>query len=112
MGKIEEYIMSLGGHQYRTCYRDLCWAIFIEMENMPDSLQMKFIAAEICERTHKRSPASVWRSVARAVEDLWASGDREALVALHNRWKWYRPKPQEFIYVIAWKLRHEELRHE
>lgn len=108
MCKIEEYIMLLGGHQYRSCYRDLCWAIYVVMESLPNSLQMKFIVAEVCDRTNKSSPQSVWRSVARAVEDLWMSDDKDALGAVQYRWRWYRPKPLEFIYVVAWNLWNEE----
>ena len=111
MAKIEDFIMSLGGHQYRRCYRDLCWAIYIELEHLPDSAQMKFIAAEICQRNKRCSHKSVWRSLARAVEDLWESGDLEAIYAIHGRWRTCRPKPQEFIYVVACRIRDEGIRN-
>lgn len=112
MSKIEHALMSFGGHQYRRCYRDLCWAIYVVMLYLPDSPQMKYIVAEVCERTNKGSPKTVWRSVSRAVEDLWKNGDKDALGAVRRGWRWYQPKPQEFIYVMAWTLRVKELRGE
>ena len=49
MNKVERTIMSIGGHPHRSCYRDLCWAIHVEMSHFPEPLQMKFIVAEVCE---------------------------------------------------------------
>ena len=109
MAKIEDFILSLGGHHYRLCYRDLCRAIHIELEHLPEVAQMKFISAEICQRNRRCSPKSVWRSVARAVDDLWENGDLEALYAIHGRWKTCRPKPQEFIYYAACRIRDEDM---
>ena len=109
MNAVERAIMSIGGHLYRSCYRDLCWAIYIAMVSFPEPLQMKFIVAEVCERTNKVSPKSVWRSIARAVEDLWDSGNQDILCTYCRNWRWYRPKPQEFIYVIAFVLKDEAL---
>jgi len=105
MANIEKFIMSLGGHHYRLCYRDLCGAICIELEHLPESAQMKFIAAEVSQRSKRCTPKSVWRSVSRAVDDLWESGDLESLYALQGRWRTCRPKPQEFIYVAACWIR-------
>lgn len=109
MNNVERTIMSIGGHPHRSCYRDLCWAIHVEMSHFPEPLQMKFIVAEVCEWTNNRSPKSVWRSIARAVEDLWNSGDMDVLCSYCHNWRWYRPKPQEFIFVVALALRDEAL---
>ena len=72
---------------------------------------MKFIVAEICQRSKRCSQESVWRSLARAVDDLWEKGDLETLYAIHRRWKTCRPKPQEFIYVVACRIRDEGIRN-
>ena len=109
MNTVERAIMSIGGHPHRSCYRDLCWAIYVEMAHFPEPLQMKFIVAEVCEWSNNRSPKTVWRSIARAVEDLWDSGNTDVLYSYCRNWKWYRPKPQEFIFVVALVLREEAL---
>ena len=105
MNTVERAILSIGGHPYRSCYRDLCFAIYIEMAHFPEPLQMKFIVAEVCRWTNKRSPKTVWRSIARAVEDLWDSGNMDVLCSYCPNWRWYRPKPQEFIFVVALGLK-------
>ncbi len=112
MNTVEHAIMSIGGHPHRSCYRDLCWAIYVEMAQFPKPLQMKFIVAEVCERMNKDSPKTVWRSIARAVEDLWDSGDMEVLCSYCPNWRWYRPKPMEFIFIVALAMRDEALADE
>ena len=107
MGKIEEVIRSFGGHQYKICYKDLCCVIAVEKDRQPNPPKMKVIVVEASQRTQNRSPRSLWRSVARAVEDLWESGDLDALIAYQR----YRPKPQEFVEVVAWRIWDEETRN-
>ena len=110
MDKVEEVIRSFGGHQYRSCYKDLCWLIYVEMDYQPDPPKMKVVVVEAAsKRARKCSPDSLWRSVARAVEDLWDHGDLDALIAYQHCWKRYRPKPQEFVQVVAGRIWHEEM---
>ena len=109
MNTAERTIMSIGGHPHRSCYRDLYWAIYVEMEHFPEPLQMKFIVAEVCERTKNRSPRTVRQSITRAVENLWDSGNTDVLCSYCLNWRCYRPKPQEFIFVVALLLRDEAL---
>ena len=111
MDNIENVIQSFGGHQYKVCYRDLCQAIAVEKEYQPDPPQMKAVIIEASRRAKKSSAKSMWRSVARAVEDLWDSGDRDELTAFQRCWRSYRPKPREFIEVVARRIWNEESRH-
>ena len=111
MGKIEDVIRSFGGHQYKICYKDLCCVIAVEKDHQPNPPKMKVIVVEASQRARNRSPRSLWRSVARAVEDLWESGDLDALIAYQRCWQRYRPKPQEFVEVVAWRIWDEEMRN-
>ena len=87
MTAVEQAIMSIGGHLYRRCYRVLCCAIQVEMSYFPESLQMKFIALEVCRRIKMNSPNTVWRSIARAVEDIWDNGDMDVLCSYCQNWR-------------------------
>ena len=110
MDRIESIIASFGGHQYRDCYKDLYQAISIEKEYLPQTPKMQELVGVISasSRTKKRQPRTIWRSLARAIEDLWDYGDKAVLMSYHRSWTRYRPKPQEFIETIARFLREEE----
>ena len=110
MDRIEEIIRSFGGHQYKVCYRDLCCVIGVEKEYQPEPPKMEVVMREASKRSRRCSPETIWRSVCRAVEDLWESGDKEALMTYQRCWKGYRPKPQEFVDVISRNIWVEEMR--
>ena len=109
MDRIEDSIRSFGGHQYKVCYKDLCCVIGVAKEYQPDHLKMEVIMREASKKTRRCSPKTMWRSVSRAVEDLWESGDKDALTAYQRCWRGYRPKPQEFIEVISRNIWIEEM---
>lgn len=111
MERVEAVVRSFGGHQYRACYRDLCWLIDVEKDYQPDPPKMKVLVVEASRRAKRGSPNAMWRSAARAVEDLWENGDMESLFAFQRCWRRYRPKPQEFIQVVSWRLWQEERKH-
>ena len=112
MDRIESVFASFGGHQHRDCYKDLYNAISIEKEHQPRTPKMLELVSEVSLRTSKRAPRTIWRSLARAVEDLWDYGDKDALISYYHSWTRYRPKPQEFIKIIARYLWEEERRVE
>lgn len=112
MDKIENVVRSFGGHQYRGCYRDLCQVIGVQKDYQPNPPKMKVVVVEACRRAKRSSPDTMWRSVARAVEDLWESGDLAALVTYYHSWSRYRPKPQEFIQIVARRVWDEETHDE
>ena len=104
MDKIEAVLRSFGGHQYRVCYKDLYWVIYVEMDYQPNPPKMEAVVFEASRIAKRTSPRAMWRSVARAVEDLWDSGDLDALFAYQRCWMRYRPKPQEFVELVAWRI--------
>ena len=82
----------------------------VEKEYQPNPPKMEVIMREASKKMRRRLPKTMWRSVSRAVEDLWESGDKEALAAYQRCWRGYRPKPQEFVEVISWNIWAEEMR--
>ena len=112
MNNIERLIMSFGGHQHRVCFRVLCVAIEVAMKHSHDLPEMKTIAIEVYQKTHKWKADTVLRSLSRAVNNLWDYGNRNALVSFQPCWDGYKPFPQEFIFVVASRLKDETEIHE
>lgn len=112
MDRLESVFASFGGNQPRDCYKDLYQAISIEKEHQPRTPNMQELVSEVSTRTGKRTPQTVWRSLARAVKDLWDYGDKKTLISYYHFWTRYRPKPQEFIEIIAKYLWENERRDE
>lgn len=112
MDRLESVFASFGENQHRDCYKDLYQAISIEKEYQPRTPNMQELVSEVSTRTGKRTPQTIWRSLARAVKDLWDYGDKKALISYYHFWTRYRPKPQEFIEIIARYLWENERRDE
>lgn len=108
MGKTEDVIRSFGGQQYRSCYKDLCYVVDVAKGYQPDPPLMTVIVIEASKRARRRSYRSMWRSIARAVENLWDFGDLDALYAYQPCWRKYRPKPHEFVEFVSWRVWNEE----
>ena len=86
MDMLESVFASFGGNQHRDCYKDLYQAISIEKEHQPRTPNMQELVSEVSTRTGKRTPQTIWRSLARAVKDLWDYGDKKALISYYHFW--------------------------
>lgn len=65
---------------------------------------MKEIWAEVQRKGHKNKATAVSKASDRAVADLWGNGDREVLAGYQRGWRYDKPWPKDFIYVVAERL--------
>ena len=104
MKRIQEAILSIGGHQGRECYELLCMAIYEALKQQPVMPQMKEIWAAVKKKAYKEKATAVSKALERAVADLWEYGDREVLGTYQRSWGYDKPSPKEFIRVVAQRL--------
>ena len=107
MERIENAILQCGGRLHRKCYRDLCYAIEIQMEYYHENPQMKVIYADLGS-INQNSMSANSKSLEHAISDLWKNGSRDELASYSPRWAYSRPTPHEFLYMLARALLREE----
>lgn len=104
MKKIQEAVLAMGGHQGKECYSLMCMAIEEALRQQPLMPKMKELTEAVRKKAHKKMATAVSKALERAVADLWQYGDLEVLGRYQHSWKYERPYPKEFIYVVAQHL--------
>ena len=100
MAGAEEIVLEIVGNAHMVCYRDLQLAIHIAYECFPIQISMKELTEATALRLNmKKSAASVGRSLARAVDDIWDYGGREILQSKYGFRN--KPTPKALIYRLA-----------
>lgn len=104
MKQIQDAVLDMGGRLTREEFTALCLAIYEVRRCQPVAPQMKAVWANVRRRMGKSSNAAVSKALERAVLTLFATGDAEVLSGYQRSWLFDRPKPNEFIRVVAQKL--------
>ncbi len=103
-----EMLYKLKGRPHKRCYLDLELALEIVCSSGRLDFTMNEVADLVGERLGKER-SSVLKSLSRAVEDIWDSGEREALQCLYESPLKEKPTPKEFIVrVVDCWFREEE----
>ncbi|WP_434311485.1 sporulation initiation factor Spo0A C-terminal domain-containing protein [Hominifimenecus sp. rT4P-3] len=103
---IETLIYWIAGRPTRVGYRYLTAAIEIVLE---DGYPIRSLTTSLYPKIAERTGAtthSVARGLARAVDDCWEYGNRNALEQLVGRRLLEKPSPGEMIYYLVRYLSH------
>ena len=104
-------VQSISGHRGKSCYSVLTQAVTVAVRCMPAEPQMKVICTE-AGRLCGKSMAAVWKSLSRALDDIWMYGDREALVQALGYSPREKPSPRDLVLALACRLWCSEGREE
>lgn len=106
MENISQILAKLANHESWEGYDLLRLAILEAARTQPISPSMNQLCAALAETTGKQNPKTIYRSMARAVDDIWARPENRPLLKKYYRREVVeKPTLDGFISALAWYLR-------
>ena len=102
MKELSQIIAEIGNRIGNEGYYLLYLAIEEAVKIFPRTPSMKTVCAKIMSVAGKKSPETVYRAIARAVDDIWSREDsHKALSQYYRRPLLDKPVPKELIATLA-----------
>ena len=108
MKKVDRVVASFGGRRGKSSYIILCQVLEQALAAMPEEPSMGALCQEVGQSSGKKAE-TVYKSLSRAVKDIWENGDRQALERAIGYHLLEEPTPKELVMSLAQALWCQEL---
>ena len=107
MKRVARIVASFSGRRSKNSYTVLCQVLEQALAAMPEERSMGALCQEVGEATGKKAEA-VYKSLSRAVKDIWENGDRQALERVIGYHLLEEPSPKELLVSLTQALWRQE----
>lgn len=107
MKKVAQVIARISGRRSKGGYGVLCQVVEAALRDMPEERPIGVLCQEVGLHSGKKGDA-VYKSLARAVRDIWENGDRQALEQVTGCRHREEPSPKELVVELVQALWEQE----
>ena len=105
--RVDRIVASFSGRHSKNSYTVLCRILERALAAMPEERSMGALCQEVSQFTGKKAEA-IYKSLSRAVKDIWENGDRKALEQVVGYHLLEEPSPKELVMSLTQALWSQE----
>lgn len=100
MKQVAQVIARISGRRSKGGYSVLCQVVEAALRDMPEERPIGLLCEEVGQHCGKQG-GTIYKSLSRAVRDVWENGDRRALEEVTGCRFLEEPSPKELVITLA-----------